>query len=59
MTAERLAACVLKPLMHVTSEKRETDFILALAFLIRKRSEYVDMLREGQNEVKRVSKAAW
>ena len=59
MTAERLAACVLKPLMHVSSEKRETDFILALAFLIRKRSEYVDMLREDRNEVKRVSKAAW
>ena len=60
MTAERLAACVLKPLMHVTSDKRETDFVLALAFLIRKRTEYVDMLREDQvPENNRASKAAW
>lgn len=59
MTAERLAACVLKPLMHVSSEKHETDFILALAFLIRKRTEYVDMLRMDQKESKRISRAAW
>ncbi|KAM0809790.1 hypothetical protein AB5N19_10137 [Seiridium cardinale] len=54
MTAERLASVVLKPLMHTSSEKYSTDFMLALAFLIRKRSEYTMMLNEG-----RKSRAAW
>lgn len=54
MTAERLAAVLLKPLMHTSSEKYSTDFMLALAFLIRKRSEYVMMMNEG-----RASRAAW
>lgn len=54
MTAERLAGVLMKPLMHTTSEKHSTDFMLALAFLIRKRSEYTTMLNEG-----RKSRAAW
>ncbi|KAK8118473.1 uncharacterized protein PG998_003099 [Apiospora kogelbergensis] len=48
MTAERLAATVLKPLMHTSSEKYSTDYMLGLAFLIRKRSEYTMMLNEGR-----------
>jgi hypothetical protein len=40
MTAERLAGRVIRPLMHAAAARRETDFMLALAFLIRKRSEY-------------------
>lgn len=40
MTAERLAGRVIRPLMHTAAARRETDFMLALAFLIRKRSEY-------------------
>lgn len=48
MTAERLAACLLNPLMHLPSGKYTTDYMLGLAFLIRKRSEYSIMLREGR-----------
>ncbi|ORY64865.1 Rho GTPase activation protein [Pseudomassariella vexata] len=48
MTAERLASVILKPLMHTSSEKYSTDFMLAMAFLIRKRSEYIMMLNEGR-----------
>ncbi|KAK8051029.1 hypothetical protein PG993_002414 [Apiospora rasikravindrae] len=48
MTAERLAGTVLKPLMHTSSEKYSTDYMLGLAFLIRKRSEYTTMLNEGR-----------
>jgi len=40
MTAERLAGRVIRSLMHATAARRQTDFMLALAFLIRKRSEY-------------------
>ncbi|RYP63063.1 hypothetical protein DL769_007089 [Monosporascus sp. CRB-8-3] len=58
MTAERLAGVLLKPLMHISSEKYETDFVLALAFLIRKRTEYVDMLKEDQKEARWVQKEA-
>lgn len=54
MTAERLAHVLVKPLLHTSSEKYTTDFMLALAFLIRKRSEYTMMLNEG-----RKSRAAW
>ncbi|KAI1875081.1 uncharacterized protein JN550_002510 [Neoarthrinium moseri] len=54
MTAERLAGVLVKPLMHTSSEKYSTDYMLALAFLIRKRSEYTMMLNEG-----RKSRAAW
>lgn len=48
MTAERLAGVILKPLMHTSSEKFSTDYMLGLAFLIRKRSEYTLMLTEGR-----------
>jgi len=55
MTAERLAGRVLKPLLHTAPGRYETDLVLGLAFLIRKRSEYSAMLRgEG-----RPSKAAF
>lgn len=40
MTAERLAARVVRPLMHAGSSRRYTDYLLGLSFLIRKRSEY-------------------
>ncbi|KXX80059.1 GTPase-activating protein SAC7 [Madurella mycetomatis] len=40
MTAERLAGRVMRPLMHVTTARYQTDFLLGLAFMIRKRSEY-------------------
>lgn len=48
MTAERLAGVLLKPLMHTSSEKYSTDYMLGLAFLIRKRSEYIMILNEGR-----------
>lgn len=54
MTAERLAARLLGPLMHLPAGKYTTDYMLGLAFLIRKRSEYAIMLRDG-----RKSKAAF
>ncbi|KAH6633825.1 hypothetical protein B0J18DRAFT_23 [Chaetomium sp. MPI-SDFR-AT-0129] len=40
MTAERIAARVVKPLMHAESSRRYTDYLLGLSFLIRKRAEY-------------------
>ncbi|KAI1334464.1 hypothetical protein F5Y15DRAFT_409671 [Xylariaceae sp. FL0016] len=58
MTAERLAGVVLKPLMHISSEKYATDFMLSLAFLIRRRSEYTELLKKD-SEVKRISRAQW
>ncbi|RYP56259.1 hypothetical protein DL771_012046 [Monosporascus sp. 5C6A] len=58
MTAERLAGVLLKPLMHISSDRYETDFVLALAFLIRKRTEYVDMLKEDQEEARGILKEA-
>ncbi|KAK3392678.1 putative RhoGAP group protein [Podospora didyma] len=45
MTAERLAGRVLRPLMHVPAARYDTDFMLGLAFMIRKRSEYTSSLR--------------
>ncbi|KAI0016408.1 hypothetical protein F4780DRAFT_683655 [Xylariomycetidae sp. FL0641] len=68
MTAERLAGVVLKPLIHGSSPKYETDFMLSLAFLIRRRSEYTHLLKKEpkkmaeakqMNDIKRISKAAW
>lgn len=48
MTAERLAERVMKPLLHtIKGEKGETDLLLGLAFMIRKRSEYSLNLRNG------------
>ncbi|KAL2126712.1 hypothetical protein VTI74DRAFT_370 [Chaetomium olivicolor] len=40
MTAERLAGRAIRPLMHASIARHPTDFMLALAFMIRKRSEY-------------------
>lgn len=54
MTAERLASRLLNPLMHLPGGKYTTDYMLGLAFLIRKRSEYSAMLRGGKK-----SKAAF
>ncbi|XXG98310.1 hypothetical protein Hte_004633 [Hypoxylon texense] len=59
MTAERLAGVVIKPLMHASSGKYETDFMLSLAFLIRRRAEYTELLKKDQAEVRRISRAAW
>ncbi|KAI1497466.1 Rho GTPase activation protein [Biscogniauxia marginata] len=59
MTAERLAGVVIKPLMHVSSSKYDTDYMLSLAFLIRRRGEYSELLKKDQKDVKRISKAAW
>ncbi|KAI8628231.1 Rho GTPase activation protein [Xylariaceae sp. FL1651] len=59
MTAERLAGVVLKPLMHVSSSQYRTDYMLSLAFLIRKRVEYTEMMMDNQSAVKRISRAAW
>ena len=41
MTAERLADCVMDSLMGITTVHRRnrTDYLLGLAFLIRKRAE--------------------
>jgi hypothetical protein len=59
MTAERLAGVVLKPLMHLSSSKYRTDYILSLAFLIRRRGEYTELLTDNQSAAKRISRAAW
>lgn len=59
MTAERLAGVVIKPLMHISSSKYETDYMLSLAFLIRKRTEYTGLLKKDQADVRRISRAAW
>ncbi|SPQ17582.1 abc30e38-5736-4010-85ef-a26d7f7cfb8f [Thermothielavioides terrestris] len=40
MTAERLAGRLIRPLMHALAAHDHLDFMLGLAFLIRKRSEY-------------------
>ncbi|CAN8104702.1 unnamed protein product [Discula destructiva] len=48
MTAERLAARLLSPLMQLPAGKYTTDYMLGLAFLIRKRSEYAILLRDGR-----------
>ncbi|KUI72114.1 GTPase-activating protein SAC7 [Cytospora mali] len=45
MTAERLASRLLNPLMHMSAAKYTTDYMLGLAFLIRKRSEYSALMR--------------
>ncbi|KAI0905446.1 Rho GTPase activation protein [Ustulina deusta] len=59
MTAERLADVVLKPLMHVSSGQPRTDYMLSLAFLIRKRAEYTALMTDNHSAVKRISRAAW
>lgn len=58
MTAERLARRVVRPLMQLDrgsggggsnnkGRQGETDYMLSLAFIIRKRSEYTVLLRGG------------
>ncbi|GAW24635.1 hypothetical protein ANO14919_142260 [Xylariales sp. No.14919] len=59
MTAERLADVLLKPLMHVSSGQYRTDYMLSLAFLIRKRAEYTALLTDNRSAVNRISRAAW
>ncbi|KAJ8123698.1 hypothetical protein ONZ43_g412 [Nemania bipapillata] len=59
MTAERLSDVVLKPLMHVSSGQFKTDYMLSLAFLIRKRAEYTELLADNRSSMKRISRAAW
>lgn len=59
MTAERLAGVVLKPLTHISSTKYRTDYMLSLAFLIRRRIEYNELLTDNQSAMKRISRAAW
>lgn len=58
MTAERLAAAIIKPLMHIHPERYDTDFVLALAYLIRKRGEYIDIMKSDKkiSEVARISR---
>ena len=55
MTAERLASRVMNPLFHFAkasdkSGRYETDYMLSLAFIIRKRSEYSLLLRGGSRK---------
>ncbi|KAK1778317.1 hypothetical protein QBC45DRAFT_414606 [Copromyces sp. CBS 386.78] len=40
MTAERLAERMVRPLMHLPQTRYGTDYMLGLAFVVRKRSEY-------------------
>ena len=40
MTAERLAGRIMRPLLHLPPARFDTDLMLGLAFMIRKRSEY-------------------
>ncbi|KAH6853091.1 hypothetical protein B0I37DRAFT_303441 [Chaetomium sp. MPI-CAGE-AT-0009] len=50
MTPERLAGRLVQPLMHSAAGRRQTDFMLGLAFLIRKRSEYNIVARGAGRE---------
>jgi GTPase-activating protein SAC7 len=59
MTAERLADVLLKPLMHNFTYKHKTDFMLAVAFMIRKRIEYQNMLKDEQKEARRARQMGW
>lgn len=59
MTAERLSDVVLKPLVHVSPGQHRTDYMLSLAFLIRKRAEYTELLADNRSAAKRISRAAW
>lgn len=40
MPAERLAERMMRPLMHLPQTRYGTDYMLGLAFVVRKRSEY-------------------
>jgi hypothetical protein len=52
MTAERLAGMVLQPLMHSPTRTYTTDYMLGLAFLIRKRSEYLALMQGNKGKAK-------
>ncbi|KAI1265046.1 Rho GTPase activation protein [Xylariaceae sp. FL1019] len=59
MTAERLAGVVLKPLMHIHGGPNRTDYMLSLAFLIRKRTQYTELMNENRSAINRIDRAAW
>jgi hypothetical protein len=52
MTAERLAARIVQPLMHTSARTYTTDYMLGLAFLIRKRSEYLALMQGNKGKAK-------
>ncbi|KAL2125595.1 hypothetical protein VTJ04DRAFT_1960 [Mycothermus thermophilus] len=52
MTAERLAGRVIRSLMQEAATKKFTDYLLGLAFLIRKRSEDLAAARRGTKKAK-------
>lgn len=52
MTAERLAARVVQPLMHTSARAYTTDYMLGLAFLIRKRCEYLALMQGNKGKAK-------
>jgi hypothetical protein len=58
MTAERLAARLIQPLMHTSGKTYTTDYMLGLAFLIRKRSEYTLLLQGDRRKSKAAFKAS-
>ncbi|KAH8901936.1 Rho GTPase activation protein [Coniochaeta sp. PMI_546] len=52
MTAERLAGRIVQPLMHTSARTYTTDYMLGLAFLIRKRSEYLALMQGNKGKAK-------
>ncbi|OIW22953.1 Rho GTPase activation protein [Coniochaeta ligniaria NRRL 30616] len=52
MTAERLAGRIVQPLMHSSARTYTTDYMLGLAFLIRKRSEYLALMQGNKGKAK-------
>ncbi|KAL2270728.1 hypothetical protein VTJ83DRAFT_99 [Remersonia thermophila] len=52
MTAERLAGRVIRSLMQEAATKKFTDYLLGLAFLIRKRSDDLAAARRGTKKTK-------
>ncbi|KAB5513235.1 Rho GTPase activation protein [Coniochaeta sp. 2T2.1] len=52
MTAERLAGRIVQPLMHTSGRTYTTDYMLGLAFLIRKRSEYLALMHGNKGKAK-------
>lgn len=52
MTAERLAARVVQPLMHTSAGAYTTDYMLGLAFVIRKRCEYLALMAGSKGKAK-------
>lgn len=52
MTAERLAGRIVQPLMQTAGKTYTTDYMLAVAFLIRKRAEYLAMMGGKKGKAK-------